>query len=198
MVPILQKDAPVLREIAKPVTKDMFGTPELTKILRDMSEALASQDDGVAIAAPQIGVSLRIFAVAGDVFELMREASGDADDAGDDSRGGDADGTSDKKAGSKRSKKRPADIVFINPKIVKLSRDKEVMEEGCLSVRPLYGNTVRSKKARIRAQDANGKEFELGGTGLLAQIFQHETDHLEGVLFIDHATDLRDMNEEKK
>ncbi len=56
------------------------------------------------------------------------------------------------------------------------------MEEGCLSVRPLYGNTKRSKKARVRAQDINGKAFELGGSGLLAQIFQHEYDHLDGIL----------------
>lgn len=180
MVEILQKDAPVLRDIAQPVTQDMFGTPGLAKVLKDMSTALASQDDGVAIAAPQIGVSLRIFSVAGDIFELMDP------------------NLSDKMSEKSPNRKRLPDIVFINPKIVKLSRDKEVMEEGCLSVRPLYGNTLRSKKARIRAQDVNGNVFELGGTGLLAQIFQHETDHLDGILFIDHATDLRDMPIDKK
>ena len=186
MVKILQKEAPVLREIAKPVTEDMFGTPELAKILKDMSSALASQDDGVAIAAPQIGVSLRIFVVAGDIFELMH-ANGD-----------EASNETDVNNTRTNPEARRPDIVFINPEIIKLSREKEVMEEGCLSVRPLYGNTVRSKKARVRAQDAEGKTFELGGAGLLAQIFQHETDHLEGILFSDHATDLRDIIEEKK
>ena len=59
------------------------------------------------------------------------------------------------------------------------------MEEGCLSVRYLYGKVSRGLKATIEAHDENGKKFERGGTGLLAQIFQHEVDHLNGILFID-------------
>jgi len=60
-------------------------------------------------------------------------------------------------------------------------------------VRYLYGKTMRSKKARVRAHDADGNAFEFGGAGLLAQIFQHETDHLDGTLFIDKATDVHDV-----
>ena len=66
------------------------------------------------------------------------------------------------------------------------------MPEGCLSVRWLYGNTFRSKKATITAYDGNGKKFTRGASGLLAQIFQHETDHLGGILFIDHAKDIKE------
>lgn len=168
MVTIVQKDDPVLRGIAQIVPKELFGTPKLKKILRDMSTALASQDDGVAIAAPQIGVPLRIFLVSGKIMELLYPEK-----------------TS--------NVKNPKDIVFINPKIVRLSKDREVVEEGCLSVRYLYGTIERAKKARVRAQDEKGVTFELGGSGLLAQIFQHETDHLDGVLFIDKADNLRDM-----
>ena len=84
------------------------------------------------------------------------------------------------------------DLVFINPKISKLSRDKDWMPEGCLSVRWLYGKTFRSKKATITAYDENGQKFTRGASGLLAQIFQHETDHLNGVLFIDHAKDVKE------
>jgi peptide deformylase len=76
---------------------------------------------------------------------------------------------------------------------MRLSKEKEEMEEGCLSVRYLYGKIERSKKARVKAFDEKGKRFEIGGSGLLAQIFQHETDHLEGKLFIDNATDVHDM-----
>ena len=61
------------------------------------------------------------------------------------------------------------------------------MEEGCLSVRGTYGKTYRHERATVRARDAEGKPFERGGGGLLAQVFQHETDHLNGILFIDHA-----------
>ncbi len=170
MVTIVQKEDPILRDIAQVVTKDLFGTPKLKKILSDMSTALASQDDGVAIAAPQIGVPLRIFVVSGKIMELLYPD----------------------KAGTTATKK-AKDIAFINPKIVRLSKDREIVEEGCLSVRYLYGTIERAKKARVRAQDEKGVEFELGGSGLLAQIFQHETDHLDGVLFIDKADNLRDM-----
>lgn len=173
MVKIVQKDDPVLRQRAKAVPKAMFGTPELKRIIADMSKAMASQEDGVAIAAPQIGVSLRIFVVSGKVLEMLYP----------DQEEGAAEGAPDRQV---------PDLAFVNPKIVKLSREKEVMEEGCLSVRYLYGKTKRSKKARVRAFDVEGREFELGGSGLFAQIFQHEVEHLDGGLFIDHATDVHD------
>jgi peptide deformylase len=168
MVDIVQKDDPVLRQIALPVPSELFGTPKLRKIIRDMREALASQDDGVAIAAPQIGVSLRIFIVSKRIYEILYP----------------------EKEGSPEE---TSDIVFINPEIVKLSKETEEMEEGCLSVRYLYGKIMRAKKAKIRACDEKGKVFEMGGSGLLAQIFQHETDHLEGKLFTDTATDVHDL-----
>jgi peptide deformylase len=84
------------------------------------------------------------------------------------------------------------DLVFINPKISKLSRKKEWLSEGCLSVRPFYGKTFRSSKATVTAYDQKGKKINRGASGLLAQIFQHETDHLNGILFIDHAKDIRE------
>ncbi len=169
MVSIVQKDDPVLRLTAQPVSAHMFGTKELTKTLSLMKQALATQDDGVAIAAPQIGVSLRIFVVSGHVFDMLypEETEGDI----------------------------PAhpDMIFINPEIIKLSKEQEELEEGCLSVRYLYGKIKRAKKAKVRAYDEHGKLFEVGGSGLLAQIFQHETDHLNGILFIDNATDVKDV-----
>lgn len=167
---ILQKEEKVLRAIAKEVKLTDINTPKIKKVLLDMSRALASQDDGVAIAAPQIGYSLRIFLVAGKVFDR-----------------GFARGKE-----IKPDKEKKPDMVFINPKIVKLSKDKEWMPEGCLSVRPVYGKTYRSKKATVEAYDENGNKFSRGASGLLAQIFQHETDHLNGILFIDHAKDLRE------
>lgn len=176
MVKIVQKDDPILRKIAKSVAKEMFGTPGLKKIIRDMKTALAKEDDGVALAAPQIGVSLCIFVVSGKVMEILHPDY------------------------VKKKKKYP-DTVFINPKIIKLSKEKEILEEGCLSLRYLYGKIERAKKARVRAFDEKGKVFEIGTSGLLSQIFQHETDHLLGKLFTDHATDVHDMppkNEETK
>lgn len=173
MKAILQKDKKVLREIAKEIPIADIKSLKIQKVLKEMSLSLKSQGDGVAIAAPQIGYSLRIFVVAGKIFE--------------------EDFLTKKETIEIKNTKIP-DMVFINPKISKLSKDKEWMPEGCLSVRPWYGKTYRSKKATVTAYDENGKKFTRGGSGLLAQIFQHETDHLNGILFIDHAKDLKEEN----
>ena len=165
MVEIIQAEHAVLRETAKEVPPKDIGGSKIKKVLKDMKEALASQDDGVAIAAPQISVSLRIFIVAGKFFDYAQEAE---------------KGTNQ-------------DLVFINPVISKLSKDKDDMEEGCLSIRWKYGKVFRSTKATVTAYDEQGKKFSYNATGILAQIFQHETDHLDGVLFIDKAHDVADI-----
>lgn len=161
MMKIVQKESPVLRQIAETVSQKDFGSKKLHEIIERMSDALDSQEDGVAIAAPQIGVPLRIFVVSGMLFEEK----------------------------GVRGKNR----VFINPKITRISKDAHWAEEGCLSVRWQYGEVSRAKKATVRAYDEHGKVFTLGGSGLLAQIFQHEMDHLDGVLFVDKARNLRDI-----
>jgi peptide deformylase len=69
--------------------------------------------------------------------------------------------------------------------------------EGCLSVRYIYGTTKRSDKVTVKALDENGNEFMMAGSGLLAQIFQHEIDHLDGILFIDHGFDFEEFTEEE-
>lgn len=172
---ILQKEEKVLRMVAKEVPLAEICTPKIQKVLKEMSIALKSQDDGVAIAAPQIGYSLRIFVVSGKIFE--KEFVSEEESVPDE-----------------KAKVVQKDLIFINPKISRLARDKVWMPEGCLSVRWLYGKTLRSNKATIIAFDENGKKFTRGASGLLAQIFQHETDHLNGILFIDHAKDIKEEN----
>jgi peptide deformylase len=184
MPEIVQQPDAVLRQVAKEVPVDGITTPKIKKILKDMGKALASQDDGVAIAAPQIGYSLRIFLVSGKVFN--KEFIGNRTDR--------REGKTKEVLKVEKTK----DRVFINPVLSKLSRDKEWMPEGCLSVRWLYGKVNRSKKAFVEAYDENGKKFKLGGADLLAQIFQHETDHLNGILFHDTAKDLREELPEVK
>lgn len=176
MKEILQINTPkgkVLRKIAEEVSLPEISSKKIQKILSEMSESLNSQGDGVAIAAPQIGYSLRIFVVSGKVFD-------------EDFLAGRLEGK------TKSIEKKFLDKVFINPRITKSSREKEWVPEGCLSVRPIYGKTYRSKKTYIEAYNEKGKKFKMGGAGLLAQIFQHETDHLNGILFVDHAKDLRE------
>lgn len=181
MKKILQKKEKILRKIAREVPLAEIKKVKIKKILKEMSQALKSQSDGVAIAAPQIGYSLRIFVVSGKIFNQDFVKNREERFSGERS----VNDVEKVKANIK-------DLVFINPKISKLSRDKEWMPEGCLSVRWLYGQTFRSKKATITAYDENGKKFTRGASGLLAQIFQHETDHLNGILFIDHAKDIKE------
>lgn len=78
-------------------------------------------------------------------------------------------------------------LVAINPKIVKVSKRTAVVGEGCLSVPNRYGAVRRHQNVTLRALDENGQEYERGAGGLLAQIFQHECDHLDGTLFVDRA-----------
>lgn len=166
MIAILQKDDPVLRKISQPVNKDILGTKKLTTILTQMKTALKEQEDGVAIAAPQVGVNWRMFVVSSRAFAM------------------------------EKMEKQKEDLVFINPEIVFKSKDRKLVPEGCLSVRWLYGNTRRSSRVKVKAQDENGKSFTMIGTGLLAQIFQHEIDHLDGILFIDHAKNIEEIHPE--
>lgn len=178
---ILQQKEKVLHQVANEIPVADIKSKKIQKIIQEMSAALKSQDDGVAIAAPQIGYSLRIFVVSGKIFAQdflkNREERFSGQKAVDD---------------VVEVKEEIKDMVFINPKISKLSREKEWLPEGCLSVRWLYGQVYRSKKATVTAYDENGKKFTRGASGLLAQIFQHETDHLNGELFIDHAKDIKE------
>jgi peptide deformylase len=169
MVKILQKDDPILRKVATPVALSDITAPEMKAVIANMQKAMHAEDDAVAIAAPQIGISKRIFVVSGKVFDRFE----------------------DKPEGH-------PDLICINPEIVKLSKDRKQMNEGCLSVRYLYGNVRRASRVSIRAYNEKGELFERGASGLLAQIFQHEIDHLEGILFSDTAKDLKDMPPIKK
>ncbi len=175
MINVVQEGDPVLRQKALEVPLSNIEKPKIKKILIDMIEALHSQDDGVAIAAPQIGISLRIFIVSGRIF--------------------DHDFMSGKSSASPSLNKKikHPDLIYINPIIKKISKDKKLMQEGCLSVRPIYGKVRRATRATIEAYDEKGNKIIQEGSGLLAHIFQHETDHLEGILFTDKAKDLHEF-----
>lgn len=165
MIRIVQDGNPVLRACAQAVPLKDISSAKIQKIISDMKKAMESQKDGVAIAAPQIGVPLRIFIVS-DI--IMKEADAEYKSIG-------------------------RDLVFINPEITRLSRGKHEVEEGCLSVRWKYGKVSRSIKATVSGHNELGEKVVRGASGLLAQVFQHETDHLDGVLFIDKAFDIKDM-----
>lgn len=168
---IEERDSAVLRQTAKLIAVSDIGSPKVTKVIAKMRKALHGEDDGVAIAAPQVGESLRIFVVKGSALALAKRRNG-------------------KTTPSDAELK---DLIFINPEVVKVSKKRKKMEEGCLSVRWLYGKVLRHEKVSLTALDEQGKKVSIGASGLLAQIFQHEVDHLNGILFTDKAEDVEDL-----
>lgn len=166
-VKIIQKNNKILREIAKEVAVKDIGGKKIKNILKKMTEVLAGKKEGVAIAAPQIGEPLRIFIIDGNVWKLK-----------------------EKMFNQKEPPPKKPPVVFINPVIKKISKKKQIVFEGCLSVERVYGALRRPEKLTIEALDENGKKFVIGTAGLLAQIIQHEMDHLSGILFTDKAIKL--------
>ncbi|MBK5200195.1 MAG: peptide deformylase [Spirochaetaceae bacterium] len=122
----------------------------LTLLIDAMFDSM-DEADGVGLAAPQVGIDMRLFVV-------------------------------DDQKGTRRE--------FINPEIVETSMDNVNMEEGCLSIPNVYHDIERPKSITLQAQDINGKTFKIKAEGLLARSIQHENDHLNGIVFIDHLSEI--------
>jgi peptide deformylase len=141
-----------LRNPGQPVTD--FG-PEFQTLVDDMIETMYAAP-GVGLAAPQIGVSLRLF--------IIDTATGQDE---------------------------PSDLrVFANPEFIE-KHGKVVWEEGCLSFPGIHEDVKRAERVKVRAHDRHGETFELEADGLLAIALQHENDHLDGKLMIDHLSILK-------
>ncbi len=162
---IVNKGNPVLEKMARPILASEIGGRFLNDVIDLMKDELAKQEDGVAIAAPQVGESIRLFILSPIAFH-------------------------------KNTKN--FQTVYINPRILKSSKEKDFMLEGCLSVRWMYGEVERSKQVMIESLDEFGIRHVRGASGLMAQIFQHEIDHLDGILFDSKAEDLRDLPPDKE
>lgn len=134
-----------------------IGDPEIQQFITDMQETLKTMENGVGLAAPQVGRNLRIF-IASPELQLNQ-------------------------------------TVFINPVIIKVSHEKERMEEGCLSLPGQYGSITRATSVKVEAYNERGRKFKLKGEGLIAQLIQHEIGHLDGVLFKDTAEKMYDAEE---
>ena len=147
----------VLRKKTKPVDKNHEG---LQEIIENMWDTMY-YSDGVGLAAPQVGLSLRIFIV-------------------------DASSGADEEPELKDFKK-----VFINPEIVETSGEEWIMNEGCLSLPEIREDVMRPDRVRIKYFDENFIEHEEEYKGFAGRVIQHEYDHLEGILFIDYLTPLR-------
>jgi peptide deformylase len=164
-----------LRETARPIPLADIKSKRIQNLISDMQKLLAKEQHGVAIAASQVGEPLQLFIVSGRAL-AQRD-------------------TDEKKSGI--AAVAPPDQIYINPVLTKISRATKEKHEGCLSIRGKWGMVPRAEKATVRAYDENGKAFTRGASGFLAHIFQHEMDHLGGILYTDKATTLYDEEDEK-
>lgn len=186
---IVQKGDPVLRQTAKAIPIEKIKSAEIKKLIADMKTLLVKEEYGVAIAAPQVGEALRLFVVSGKaIINKKRSAAKRGLPAAHAAQAGETDEISDEALAGLP----PEDEVYINPEILKMSRGKTDKHEGCLSVRGKWGLVPRAEKVTVRAYNENGVGITRGASGFLAHIFQHEIDHLEGILYIDKATELFD------
>lgn len=143
---------PVLKKKAAPIDADY---PELENLIENMWETMY-QADGVGLAAPQIGLSIRMFIV--DTVQVQKEGQ--------------------ESEGVKR--------VFINAEKVEETGDPWAYEEGCLSIPDVRGDVHRPPVLRLRYQDEHFETHEEVFTGINARVIQHEYDHIEGILFVEH------------
>jgi peptide deformylase len=176
---ILEIPDPRLKQVSTPVEK---FDDELKTLVADMFETMYDAP-GIGLAAIQVGVPLRV---------LVIDLQPDDPDAEPEvcTAHGDHEHT------HQPTKKEPR--VFINPEILDPSEDLSVYNEGCLSVPEIYADVERPSTIRARWQDVDGKVHEEAMDGLMATCLQHEIDHLEGILFIDHLSRLKRQMAVKK
>ena len=158
--PIVAFGDPLLKAEAEEIEKDF---PGLEKLLDDMWETMY-EAEGVGLAAPQIGESIRLFIVDGSPF-------GEGEDADPDC------------VGFKR--------VMINPVIFESSKETSVMEEGCLSIPGIREEVVRPVSVKIEYFNENWDLKEEMLSGVAARIVQHEYDHLDGIMIPDHISSIK-------
>ncbi|MDD6472528.1 MAG: peptide deformylase [Bacteroidales bacterium] len=157
ILPIYVYGQPVLRKVAEDITPDY---PNLKELIANMHETM-DRSDGVGLAAPQIGLPIRVVVVNLDVL------SDDMPEYKDFRR------------------------VYINAHILEDLGETVSMEEGCLSLPGIHESVRRTNKIHVRYMDENFVEHDEIVEGYLARVMQHEFDHLEGQMFIDHLSPLR-------
>jgi peptide deformylase len=160
---IVQAGHPVLRDAAKRVPEEMFGSAELASLARTMVEVMRAAP-GVGLAAPQIGVALRVV-VMEDVSSTMARLS--------------------EVERAERGRVELPLTVLVNPELFPTGDRRATFFEGCLSVGGYMALVERHLDVDLRGLDLDGKKVELRLSGWPARIAQHELDHLEGTLYVD-------------
>lgn len=168
MAKLVAQNHPALHTISEEITREDFADGTVAKILKALRSAIKTYSvEGFSAVA----IAAPQIGVGKRMF-LIEDQSGSPEE-------------------------RFPTIIAINPRITKTSKKTHVVGEGCLSVPKLYGVVKRHTNVTIEALDENGKKFSRGAGNLLAQIIQHECDHLDGTLFIDRAEDAWPVEKEQ-
>jgi peptide deformylase len=154
---------PVLRAKARPLQASEIRSPQLQQLIDDMIETMREYQ-GVGLAAPQIHESVRLF-VAG--IPPREDDEPDPEDV--------------------------PEMALINPEISVVGRETVEDWEGCLSIPDIRGRVSRARQIVVRAYDRTGKRVEIKASNFTARVIQHETDHLDGILFFDRMTSLASL-----
>ncbi len=157
-----KKEEKFLRQKTAEFDFDKFTKKETSELVKKMRKTM-TETNGVGLSANQVGLNLRFF-----VAQIPQDIS----------------------INQRTHQRKSAFYTIFNPEIKKFSKEKIVMEEGCLSVPGIYGLVERPKKITLIGYDKNAKKIKIKAWGLLAKVFQHETDHLNGILFIDRTKHL--------
>jgi peptide deformylase len=156
---------PILRTKLKPVPQGDIATPAVQRLVDDMIETMLEYN-GAGLAAPQVHETTRVF--------VARMVSDDGDDD-EEGRG-------------------PSVIAILNPEIAPVGRNIEQDWEGCLSIPDIRGLVPRYRDIRVRGLDRRGERIEIQATGYMARAIQHETDHLDGILFLDRMKTFQSLS----
>lgn len=165
---IITVENDILHQSSSPLDISELENPELRELISDMKIILEGREDGLAISAPQVGDLRRLFVVAPRAFAYHQHGN---------------DWDEDELSAFTFSS-------YINPKIINRSQKTETVEEGCLSIPNTFGPVERPTQVSISYLDEHGQKKKRGAGGLLARIFQHEIDHLNGILFTDKAKEV--------
>ncbi len=156
---------PVLRRKAAPIPKDQIQSSQVQQLIDDMFETM-QEYGGIGLAAPQVHQGVRLFVAGVRSLDIVSPMTDDAD--------------------------MPL-ITVINPEVIPVTKEIVSDWEGCLSIPDIRGQVPRPDAVRLRAFDRTGQKFELVATGLPARVIQHETDHLDGVIFFDRMKSLETL-----
>ena len=168
---------PILRAKARALHPSEIRTPKIQQLVDDMFQTM-KEYQGVGLAAPQVHESVRLF-VAG--FPPAREDRDERDERNERDDRDDDDGED------------VPLMALINPEIEPATRELVEDWEGCLSIPDIRGRVPRARQIIVRAYDRFGKKIEMQASGFTARVIQHETDHLDGVLFFDRMRSFQSL-----